>query len=294
MPELPAPVYTVAIAAKTPAHEDRLANALRNLLTEDPTLAVVHDGATRQTLLSGSGETHISVALARVERLGIDVEVGETHVAYRETLSEPVEVEGRFKKQSGGHGQFGVVTVFFEPLPQGSGFEFESRVTGGAIPKNLIPAVGVGIEEAMARGGKFGFPIVDIRAVCLDGKHHSVDSSEMSFKMAGSIALAAALEKAGTAVLEPISEVSVRVPSRYQGEVLGDLNAKRGQVLGSVPDLTGDGVTIEAHVPASEVQRYAIELRSMSAGTGTFEVAHHDYRPLPEAMLDRITGTASG
>ena len=292
-PVLPTPVHSVTITAKTPAHEDRLATALRNLIIEDPTLAIGHDAATRQTLLSGSGETHISVALARIERLGIQVEVGEARVAYRETLSEPVEVEGRFKKQSGGHGQFGVVTVRFEPLLPGSGFEFESKVTGGAIPKNLIPAVGVGIEEGMARGGRYGFPVVDIRAVCLDGKHHSVDSSEMSFKMAGSVALRAAIEKVGVTVLEPISDVSVQVPSRYQGDVLGDLNSKRGQVLGTVPDAVGDGVTIEALVPASELQHYAIDLRSMTAGTGTFEVTHFEYRPLPEAMVDRVTKAPS-
>lgn len=292
-PVLPAPVYSVALSAKTPAHEDRLATALRNLVIEDPTLAIGHDRSTRQTVLSGSGETHVSVALARIDRLGIQVEFGETRVAYRETLAAPVEVEGRFKKQSGGHGQFGVVTVRFEPLPPGTGFEFESRITGGAIPKNLIPAVGVGIEQSMARGGKYGFPVVDLRAVCLDGKHHSVDSSEMSFKMAGSLALRAAIDKVGVTVLEPISDVSVEVPSRYQGDVLGDLNSRRGQVLGSVPDLAGEGVTIEALVPASELQRYAIDLRSMTAGTGTFEVAHFEYRPLPEAMVEQVTATPS-
>jgi elongation factor G len=292
-PVLPTPVHNVTITAKTPAHEDRLATALRNLVVEDPTLAIGHDAATRQTLLSGSGETHISVALSRIERLGIQVELGEARVAYRETLAEPVEVEGRFKKQSGGHGQFGVVTVRFEPLLPGSGFDFESKVTGGAIPKNLIPAVGVGIEEGMARGGMYGFPMVDVRAVCLDGRHHSVDSSEMSFKMAGSVALRSAIEKVGVTVLEPISDVSVQIPSRYQGDVLGDLNSKRGQVLGTVPDAVGDGVTIEALVPASELKHYAIDLRSMTAGTGTFEVTHFEYRPLPEAMVERVTKAPS-
>jgi elongation factor G len=183
--------------------------------------------------------------------------------------------------------------VRFEPLPRGAGFAFDSEVTGGAIPKNLIPAVGAGVEEAMARGGVHGFPVVDLRAVCLDGRHHSVDSSEMSFKMAGSLALRGALEQVGTVVLEPISEIRVQVPMQYQGDVLGDLSSRRGQVLGTDHDDTGTDVTIEAHVPTSEIQRFAIDLRSMTAGTGGFEVAHHDYQPVPEAELDRVVASAS-
>jgi len=292
-PNLPAPVYHVAIKAKTPAQEDRLATALRRLVTEDPTLEVVHDPATRQTGLAGAGETHIAVAISRIERLGVEVESELARVAYKETLTAPVVVESRFKKQTGGHGQFGVATVRFEPLPRGSGFEFGSEVTGGAIPRNLIPAVGAGVEEAMGRGGVHGFPVVDVRAVCTDGKHHSVDSSEMSFKMAGSLALRLALEEVGTTVLEPISELSVAVPSQYQGDVLGDLNSRRGQVLDTSPDAADNSVTIRAHVPTSEIQRYAIDLRSMTGGLGTFEASHVDYRPLPEAMIDRVVTDAA-
>ena len=292
-PELPTAVHGVAVSAKTPAHEDRLAMALRRIVTEDPTLSISHDGTTRQTVLSGAGETHLSVALSRIERLGVEVQSDPPRVAYREALAGPVEVEGKFKKQTGGHGQFGVATVRFEPLSRGAGFEFESEVTGGAIPKNLIPAVGAGVEEGMARGGVHGFPVVDMRAVCIDGKHHSVDSSEMSFKMAGSLALRAAVQQVGTVVLEPISELHVTVPVQYQGDVLGDLSARRGQVLGTDHDDTGTEVTIQVHVPTSEIQRYAIDLRSMTAGTGSFEVTHYDYQPVPDTELDQVVKEAA-
>ncbi|MDH3753158.1 MAG: elongation factor G [Acidimicrobiia bacterium] len=293
-PVLPTPVYSVAIKATSPAQEDRLATVLRRLVTEDPTLAIGHDTTTRQTALAGAGETHLAVAIGRIERLGVEVESEPTRVAYLETLARPVEIEGKYKKQTGGHGQFGIAMVRFEPLPLGSGFEFESEVTGGAIPKNLIPAVGAGIEEAMARGGVHGFPVVDLRAVCTEGKYHSVDSSEMSFKMAGSLALRGALDQVGVRVLEPISELWVQVPSEYQGDVLGDLSSRRGHVIGTLPDARGDLVSLHAHVPTSEIQRYAIDLRSMTGGTGTFEVSHHDYQPLPEAMVERVVAATAG
>ena len=232
LPALPRPVYGMAIAAAKQSDEDRLATTLHRLVIEDPTLAVHHDDSTGQTVLSGGGETHVRVALSRIERAGVQLDVDDVRVAYRATLAAPVEVEGRYKKQSGGHGQFGVATVRFEPLPAGSGFEFSSEVTGGVIPKNLVPAVGAGVEEAMARGGRDGFPIVDVRAVCTGGKHHAVDSSEMSYKMAGSLALREAVAQVGVDVLEPISEIHVHVPVVHHGDTLGDLNSRRAHVLG--------------------------------------------------------------
>jgi elongation factor G len=200
-------------------------------------------------------------------------------VAYRSRLAAGVEVEGKYKKQSGGHGQFGVATVRFEPLPLGTGFQFDSEVTGGAIPKNLIPAVGAGVEEAMRRGAGGDFPIVDLRAVCTGGKHHAVDSSEMSFKMAGSLALREAVAKVGVEVLEPVSAVEVRVPATLQGDVLGDLTSRRAQVLGTDTDESGV-TTVQAIVPTAEILRYAIDLRSLSGGSGSFTVAHHGYQPV--------------
>jgi elongation factor G len=284
VPELPRPVYRVAIAAAKQSDEDRLATMLRRLVVEDPTLSVEHDATTSQTLLGGAGDAHVRVALSRIERAGVTVEVADMKVPYRETLAGTVEVEGRHKKQTGGHGQFGVATVRFEPLAEGSGFQFESEVTGGVIPKNLVPAVGAGIREAMERGGTHGFPIVDVRAVCTGGKHHAVDSSEMAFRMAGSLALREAVAQVGVEVLEPVSLVRVHVPSDHHGDVLGDLNSRRGQILGSSSD--DDGVTvIEALVPTAEVVRYAIDLRSIGGGSGWFEAEHHGYQKLPANLV---------
>jgi len=292
VPALPRPVYGVAIAAAKQSDEDRLATALHRLVIEDPTLAVHHDDTTGQTVMTGGGETHVRVALSRLDRAGVELEVDDVRVAYRSRLAAPVEVEGKYKKQSGGHGQFGVATVRFEPLPPGSGFEFASEVTGGVIPKNLVPAVGTGVEEAMARGASDGFPIVDLRAVCTGGKHHSVDSSEMSFKMAGSLALREAIAQVGIEVLEPVSEINVRVPASLQGDVLGDLNARRAQVLGTVTDDVGI-TTVQALVPTAEIVRYAIDLRSLSGGSGSFDVEHHGYQPLPANLVDQVRAEAS-
>ena len=288
MTPAPTPVYGVAIHASAPAQEDKLASALRRFATEDPSLVIRQEPTTRQTVLSGAGEAHIRTVRARLERMGIDFEIESMRVAYLETLARPADVEAKHKKQSGGHGQFAVALVRFEPLPRGSGYEFDTEVSGGAIPRNLIPAVGSGIEEAMAHGGRHGFPMVDLRAVCYDGKHHSVDSSEMSFKIAGSVALKQAVEQAGSAVLEPISEVRVEVPDAYQGDVLGDLNSRRGQVFGTEPGSTAGTSVIRAHVPTSEILSYVIDLRSMTGGTGTFSAEHHDYQPLPHALLSKV------
>lgn len=290
VPALPHSVYGVAIAAAKQSDEDRLATMLHRLVIEDPTLAVRHDDSTGQTVLSGGGETHVRVALSRIERAGVELDVDDVRVAYRSRLAAPVEVEGRYKKQSGGHGQYGVATVRFEPLAPGSGFQFDSEVTGGVIPKNLVPAVGAGVEEAMARGSD-GFPIVDLRAVCTGGKHHSVDSSEMSFKMAGSMALREAIAQVGLDVLEPISEITVRVPASLQGDILGDLNARRAQVLGTVTDEAGVA-SVQALVPTAEIVRYAIDLRSLSGGSGAFVIEHHGYQPLPANLVDQVRADA--
>ncbi len=285
-PSLPSPVYGVAIAAKAQADEDRLATALRRLMLEDPTLRVDHDDSTQQTVLRGGGENHVRTALARVARAGVEVEIDDVRVAYRETLAAGAETEGKYKKQTGGHGQFGVASVRFEPLARGAGFEFDSEVTGGAIPRNLIPAVGAGIEEAMRTGGVYGYPLVDVRAVCTNGRYHSVDSSEMSFKIAGSLALREAIAKVGVDVLEPISTIRVQVPSDHQGDVLGDLNSRRAQVQST--ETGEDGLTmIEALVPTSEILRYAIDLRSLTGGTGTFGTDHHGYQPLAPHLVER-------
>ena len=290
MPELPRPAYGIGIAAVKRSDEDRLANLLRRFATEDPTLSVRQDEATHQTVLTGIGDAQVRVALSRLEHAGVAVETEDVRVSYRETLARAVEVEGKYKKQSGGHGQFGVATVRFEPLPRGSGFEFVSEVVGGAIPKNLIPSVGAGIEEAMARGGRFGFPLVDIRAVCTNGRYHSVDSSDFSFKMAGSLALREAIEQVGVQVLEPISDITVRVGASQQGDVLGDLSSLRAQVYETVT--TDELTTIKALVPTSAITRFVIDVRSLTAGAGTVEVEHHGHDVLPDQLVEQLTAAA--
>jgi elongation factor G len=285
---VPTPVYGIAVRARTEAHEDKLATALRRLLTEDPSLSVRYEPSTRQTVLRGLGEVHVQVVLARLQRLGVEVETEPVQVAYLETLAGPADTEGKYKKQTGGHGQFGVANVRFEPLPRGAGFEFDDKVTGGAIPRGLIPAVSAGIVEGMSRGGKYGFPLVDLKSTCYDGKYHSVDSSEMSFKMAGSLALRAAIEQAGVVVLEPVSEVTVEVPSDLQGDIMGDLSSRRGEVLGADSGSSDGTTVVRAHVPTSEIISYALDLRSITGGRGTFSVQHHTYQPLPDHLLARL------
>jgi elongation factor G len=287
-PRLPGPTYGVGISAAKRSDEGKLIGSARRLTTEDPTLRLHHDDGTGQTVLSGSGEMHLQVALSRLARQGIEVAVEDVKVAYRETLAGSIEVEGRHKKQTGGHGQFGVARVRFEPLPLGGGFEFDSEVRGGAIPAGLIPAVAAGIEESMARGGRYGYPLVDIRAVCVDGKHHPVDSSEAAFKMAGSVALRQAIAEAGVHVLEPVSEIQVSVPTAQQGNILGDLNARRARVLGSGSGGADGMTTIHALVPTSEITRYAVDLRSMTAGLGSFDVEHHGYQVLADDLAERL------
>ncbi len=289
IPVMPGSVYGIAVQAATPADEDRLATGLARLQLEDPTLSVGYEPSTRQTVLSGGGETHLRVALARLDRYGVAVETEDVKVGYLETLSRPVEVIARHKKQSGGHGQYAVATVAFEPLDRGAGFEFDNKVTGGAIPRNYVPAVGAGVEDAMAHGGAHGFPVVDVRASCIDGQTHSVDSSEMAFRMAGSLALRSAIDEVGTDVLEPVSEVTIQVPDSLQGDVLGDLSARRGRVLASGPGAAAGFAEVHALVPTAEIVSYAIDLRSMTAGAGAFSRTHHSYQVLPDALVGRLT-----
>ena len=287
-PAPPEPVHTVAVRARTQADDDKLSTALHRLQEEDPALRFRRDDETHQTLLDGLGETHLTVAMERLERkFGVKVDTEEVRIAYRETVSGTAEAEGRHKKQSGGHGQFGVAVLRVEPLPRGGGFEFVDAVVGGAVPRQLIPAVERGVREAMAAGGPHGHPVVDVRVTLLDGKHHPVDSSEMSFRAAGALAFREAVAQAGPVVLEPVSIVEVTVPDELQGDVLGDLNARRGRVQGSEP--TGDGHhLITAAVPAVELRRYAVELRSLTGGRARFRARpdHHD--PVPPALAGRV------
>ncbi|CAM3568225.1 elongation factor G [Smaragdicoccus niigatensis] len=275
------PVYGLGISTPAAKDQDKLSTALSELVRDDPSLQVVRDESTHQTVLRGAGDVHVQVALARLKRrYGIAIDTEPVKVAYLETLARGAEAEGRHKKQSGGHGQFGVALVRFEPLHRDGGFEFADETKGGVIPKSLVPAVGKGISEAMQRGGKHGYPLVDIKATVLDGKYHSVDSDEHSFRMAGAIALKDAIDRAGTKVLEPVHHIEVTVPASLQGDVMADIGRRRGQIEGTEPISTAE-VTIVASVPQGEMSDYAIALRSMTHGRGRFTTQFARYQELP-------------
>ncbi|MGH9127898.1 MAG: elongation factor G [Acidimicrobiales bacterium] len=285
---LPPPVLSIAIRPRSKGDEDKLMTALHRLQDEDPSVSVRRDDETHQTVLSGMGDTHLSVAAERLHRkFGVDVETEDLLVAYRETITTAAEAEGKYKKQTGGHGQYGVCHLRLAPLGRGEGFAFVDKVVGGAIPRQFIPAVEKGLVEAMSLGGVHGFPVVDVEVTCDDGKYHPVDSSEMSFKMAASLGFKEALAKASPVVLEPISMLSVTVPSAYQGDVLGDLNSRRGRVQGTDVGAHGQQ-TVVALVPTSEITRYAIDLRSLTGGRGSFSVTHDHYDVLPAHMAARL------
>jgi len=284
----PEPVLATAVTAKTQADEDKLANALRRILAEDPALLLARNSETKQTLLWGMGETHLTITLERLERkFGVAVETERPKVPYRETITRIAEAEGKYKKQTGGHGQFGVCFLRVSPLPRGEGFLFVDEVKGGSIPRQFIPAVEKGVNETMSDAGVRGFPVVDVQVAVYDGKYHSVDSSEMSFKMAGRLGFKAAMEQAGPVMLEPISRVQVTVPADYQGDVMGDLSSRRGQLQGTEA-APGGMQLITALVPTSEIMNYAIDLRSLTQGWGRFRSEHDHYQEMPSHMADQV------
>lgn len=290
--ERPRPVLSVAIDAKSKGDEDKLANALHRLLDEDPALSIERNAETHQTLLCGMGETHLSIAIEKLLRkFGVAVETEPVRVAYRETITAKAESEGKYKKQTGGHGQFGVAWLRIEPRGRGEGFEFVDAIVGGSIPRQFIPAVEKGVIETMQHGGHYGFPVVDVRVTCYDGKHHPVDSSEMSFRMAASIGFKDAMAKAGPILLEPVSELVVTAPEASQGDIMGDLNSKRGRIQGAGSVGRGE-VEIVALVPTSEILRYAIDLRSMTRGRGRFVATQSHYDPVPTHLIDKIKAAA--
>ncbi len=281
----PPPAHEVAIVPKGRADDDKLMTALHRLQQEDPWLTVRRDDEAHQTVLGGRGGVHLQVALQRLQRkFAVEVETDEVAVPYRETVRASATAEGRYKKQTGGHGQFGVCTLVVEPLPRGEGFEFVDAVVGGAIPRNLIPAVEKGVVEAMTRGGPAGHRVVDVKVTLTDGKHHPVDSSEMSFKAAGTLAFNEALARGGTSILEPVRKLVVTCPPELQGEVLGDLKSRRGRVVGADVDGRGDAV-ITAMVPAAELRRYAVDLRSLSSTRATFTVEPAGYEERPSHLV---------
>jgi elongation factor G len=282
------PVLSIAIRPKSKGDEDKLMTALHRLQDEDPALTVRRDDETHQTVLAGMGETHLAIVTERLQRkFGVEVDVEDIQVPFRETITRTAEAEGKYKKQTGGHGQFGVADIRIEPLERGSGFQFVDQIVGGAIPRQFIPAVEKGIVETMQQGGIHGYPVVDVKVTCYDGKYHSVDSSEMSFKMAGSLGFKEAMAKAGPVILEPISLVEVTVPVSYQGDVMGDLNSRRGRLQGTESGNDGEQIIV-ALVPTSEIVRYAIDLRSLTGGRGRFTAQHDHYDLLPQNLYDKV------
>ncbi len=289
----PEPFLATAVVARTQADDDKLSTSLARVLDEDASLKVTHDAETRQTLLWGMGETHIQITIEKLARkFGVDVDQEPVRVAYRETISRSADAEGKHKKQSGGHGQFGVCHLILSPLARGEGFAFHDAVKGGSIPRQFIPAVEKGIIETMDEGGLHGYPVVDIEATVDDGKYHSVDSSEMAFRLAARAGFRAAFEAGGPVVLEPVSKVEVTVPPEYQGDVMGDIAARRGAVQGSMANVDGTQ-TISAEVPTSEIVRYAIDLRSLTNGWGRFSAHLDHYQELPSHMVDRALAAAA-
>ncbi|GEM88234.1 elongation factor G [Meiothermus granaticius] len=285
--EIPEPVIDLAIEPKTKADQDKLGVALSRLGEEDPTFRIATDPETGQTIISGMGELHLEIIVDRLKReFKVDANVGKPQVAYRETITRPVDVEGKFVRQSGGRGQYGHVKIKAEPLGRGAGFEFVNAIVGGVIPKEYIPAVQKGIEEAMQSGPLTGFPIVDLKVTLYDGSYHEVDSSEMAFKIAGSMAIKEAIEKGGAAILEPIMRVEVITPEDFLGSIIGDLNSRRGQIQGM--EERGNARLIRAHVPLAEMFGYANDMRSMSQGRAQFSMFFDHYEPVPQNVAQKL------
>ncbi|GAF25699.1 translation elongation factors [Moorella thermoacetica Y72] len=291
--EFPEPVISVAIEPKTKADQEKMSIALQKLAEEDPTFRMYTDQETGQTIISGMGELHLEIIVDRLLReFKVGAKVGRPQVAYKETIRRPVKAEGKFIRQTGGHGQYGHVIIEIEPQEPGKGYEFVNKIVGGVIPKEYIPAVDAGIQEAMANGVLAGYPVVDVRATLVDGSYHEVDSSEMAFKIAGSLAFKDAAKKAQPVLLEPVMRVEVVVPDEYMGDVIGDLNSRRGRVEGMEP--RAGAQVIRAHVPLAEMFGYATDLRSRTQGRGTYVMQFDHYEEVPKNIAEEIISKRQG
>jgi len=285
--EFPEPVIAIAIEPKTKADQEKLGLAMTKLSQEDPTFQVNTDPDTGQTIISGMGELHLEIIVDRLMReFSVGANVGTPQVAYRETITASVKAEGRFVKQSGGRGQYGHVWIELSPNEPGTGFTFDNKIVGGVIPREYIPAVQKGIAEAMEQGVLAGFPVIDVNAAVYDGSYHDVDSSEMAFKVAGSIAFKEGVRKAGAVLLEPLMDVEVVVPEEYMGDVMGDLSGRRGKVA-SMDDRAGAKV-ITCTVPLAEMFGYATELRSMTQGRATYTMHYANYAKVPQNIAEEV------
>ena len=290
--DFPDPVIEVAVEPKTKLDQDKLATALQRLSEEDPTFRVKTDEETGQTLIAGMGELHLEIIVDRLLReFHVDANVGKPQVAYRETIRQAVlKVQGKFVRQTGGRGQYGDVWLRIEPTEPGAGYSFESKIVGGSVPKEFHNAVNQGAREALSSGVIAGYPVVDVKVALIDGSFHDVDSSEMSFKIAGSMALKAGLRKGDSALLEPIFSVEVVTPEEYMGDVIGDLNSRRGRVEGM--EASGNAQIVTARVPLSEMFGYATDVRSLSQGRATYSMQFLHYEEVPKNIAETITAKA--
>ena len=286
--EFPHAVYRMAVFPKTKSDVDKMTSSLARISEEDPSLSITREPDTLQVLMGGLGDTHIDVAVEKMKRkFGVELELEVPKVPYKETIGAFTKVEYKHKKQSGGHGQYGHVWLELEPLSRGEGFEFGQKVVGGSVPREYIPSVEKGVQKAMADGAVAGFPIVDLRATLVDGSYHSVDSSGICYEIAGRQALTKGIKQASPVLLEPVMRVDITVPDSFTGDIIGDLNSKRGRIQGMVPE--GGGITtVEADVPQAEMLRYATDLRSMTQGQGTFTMEYDHYEEVPQHLIQRV------
>jgi elongation factor G len=287
----PEPVHSLALHPKTRTDEDRMGQALHRITEEDPTIRVQTASQTRETTISGMGDLHLEVVAAKLKRkFNVELEMGRPKVPYLETFRKKASAQGKYKRQTGGRGQYGDVWVEYEPLPRGAGFEFVDKVVGGVVPKNYIAAVEKGIREAADRGVLARYPVVDIRARLYDGSHHPVDSSDMAFKISGSLSLQNAAAEADPVLLEPIMEVEVQIPEQFMGDIMGDLNSKRGKIMGIEP--AGTTQVVRALVPLAEMFAYASQLRSMTGGRGSYTMKFDHYEEVPPHIAQPLVEQA--
>jgi elongation factor G len=289
--EFPAPSFSASVKPKTRQDEDKISVALSRLTSEDPTFRVSRDSQTKELIISGMGELHLNVIIDRMKRrYQANVELGTPKVAYKETVTKAVKVQGKHKKQSGGRGQYGDAWIEVEPLERGKGFEFVDKIFGGAIPRNFIPSVEKGVRKALEEGVLAGYPIADIRVTLYDGSYHPVDSSDIAFQIAGSLALRKALEQAGSVFLEPIMNVEIMVPEEFMGQITGDINSRRGRVLGM--EIKGKNQVVKAQVPLAEMFKYASDLRSVTGGRGSYAMSFSHYEIVPARIAQAIVEEA--
>jgi elongation factor G len=285
--EFPEPVLSYAIEPKSRGDEDKISSSLQRLQEEDPTIRSSRDAQTKELLLSGQGQLHIEVTVAKLKRrFGVEVNLKPQKIPYRETITAATDAHGRHKKQTGGHGQFGDCSIRMEPLPRGADFEFVDDIFGGAIPQTFRPAVEKGIQETRLRGYLAGYPVVDFKVTLVDGKYHDVDSNELSFKMAGRLAFKDAMTRCKPTILEPIMNVEVYAPSDFAGDLMGDLNGRRGRIAGM--DTRGGMTVIKAQVPMAEMLTYEQQLTSATGGRGTYHMAYSHYEEVPNHIQSKI------